>query len=325
MRKPRIKLSGRSAVYHCMARVVGGQRLLKKPEKERLRRLLWEYADFCGLEVLTYCLMSNHFHVLVRVPGKITLSDAQLIGKVRALHGPKSALFQGMEAHYEKQGHLPGDVRSALLARMGDVSVFMKELKQRLSKWYNKQHDRFGTLWAERFKSVLVEDTPHAVSCVAMYIDLNPVRAGILKDPKDYRFCGYAQALAGHGGARQGLMSFHPPGAEWRQVARTYRKALLIQSATSSHSDKVVLDRKVIQKKLSKGAQLSRGEVLRLKIRYMSEGLILGSRNFVNEIFTQYRDRFGPKRKDGARKLRLVGPALGDLTAARDLQKAVIE
>ena len=73
----------------------------------------------------------------------------------------------------------------------------MKELKQRFSKWYNRQQNRCGTLWAERFKSVLVEDRPGAVQAVAAYLDLNPVRAGLVKDPKDCRWCGYAEAVAG--------------------------------------------------------------------------------------------------------------------------------
>ncbi len=56
----------------------------------------------------------------------------------------------------------------------------MKELKQRFSRWYNRQTGRFGTLWAERFKSVLVEDHPANVETLAAYIDLNPVRAGLV-------------------------------------------------------------------------------------------------------------------------------------------------
>jgi hypothetical protein len=97
---------------------------------------------------------------------------------------------------------------------MGDVSVFMKELKQRFSKWFNKERNRFGTLWAERFKSVLVEDQPGVVQTVAAYVDLNPVRAGLVKDPKDYRWCGYAEAVGGNETARRGLASVHR-SAEW--------------------------------------------------------------------------------------------------------------
>jgi hypothetical protein len=52
-----------------------------------------------------------------------------------------------------------------------------------------------GTLWEGRFKSVLVEGTGQTLSTMAAYIDLNPVRAGIVKDPADYRWSGYAEAV----------------------------------------------------------------------------------------------------------------------------------
>ena len=59
----------------------------------------------------------------------------------------------------------------------------------------------------DRFTSILVQGTGHPLSAVAAYIDLNSVRAGLAKDPKDYRFCGYAEAVAGQTKAREGLMS----------------------------------------------------------------------------------------------------------------------
>ena len=90
---------------------------------------------------------------------------------------------------------------------MGDLAVFIKEVKQRFSSLYNKSHERYGTLWAERFKSVLVEGSLSALRTVAAYIDLNPVRAGLVEDPKDYRFCGYAEALAGARQAQAGIQS----------------------------------------------------------------------------------------------------------------------
>ncbi len=60
-------------------------------------------------------------------------------------------------------------------------------------------------LWADRFKSLLIEGG-EALAAVAAYIELNPVRAGLCADPKDYRYCGYAEALAkGSPLARQGI------------------------------------------------------------------------------------------------------------------------
>ena len=58
----------------------------------------------------------------------------------------------------------------------------------------------------ERFKSVLVEGKGNPLQTMAAYIDLNPVRAGLVGDPKDYRFCGYAEAVAGNRLAKAGLV-----------------------------------------------------------------------------------------------------------------------
>jgi putative transposase len=83
------------------------------------------------------------------------------------------------------------------------------------------------------------------------------------------------------------------------------------------------MDRETIQAELDSETELSRGEVLRLRVRYMTDGMVLGSKAYVNEVFVDHRDRFGPKRKTGARKLREVGHALGLLTSARDLRTQV--
>ena len=69
MRLARIKIEGESAVYHCISRIVGGQFLLADEEKEKFRQLIWLQSKFSGVEVITYCVMSNHFHLLIRVPG----------------------------------------------------------------------------------------------------------------------------------------------------------------------------------------------------------------------------------------------------------------
>jgi len=66
--------------------------------------------------------------------------------------------------------------------------------------------------------------------------------------------------------------------------------------------------------------------VLRLRVRYFTDGVVLGTRNYVNEVFVEYRDRFGPRRKSGARKLRGLGDLreLEDLATMRDLQIDVV-
>ncbi len=322
MRMARIKVNGRSAVYHCISRVVGGQRLLGPLEREKLREMLWQQAAFSGVEIITYCLMANHIHVLVRVGAEFTATDAQLVERALQFYGKKSLYAEMLSKAIKKKGVLPEDLREGLRERMGDVSAFMKELKQRFSKWYNRQQNRYGTLWAERFKSVLVEDQPSAVQAVAAYVDLNAVRAGLVKDPKEYRWCGYAEAVGGNNLARKGLGSFFP-WTDWRKVAREYRQVLLVTGGRAGSSGKVVLDPEEIRRELERKGDLKLGQVLRLRVRYFSDGVVLGSRNYVNEVFREYRDRFGARRRDGARPMRGLA-ALGELATMRDLQVNVV-
>ena len=318
MRLPRLKASqDQSAVYHCISRVVGGEFLLDDLGKEQLARLLLKLAAFCGIELITYCMMGNHFHLLIRVPVRQELSDTELLQRLEDFYGKRGALTVLAREGIESRDGIDAVLRQSLLERMGDVSAFMKEFKQRFSRWYNRQSGRFGTLWAERFKSVLVEDTPGAVRMVAAYIDLNPVRAGLVQDPKDHRFCGYAKALAGNEVLRKGLMSCLKPG-EWSEAAAEYRMSLFVTAGSSGRSDKVALDRETILAELKRGGELSLGQMLRLRVRHLTDGLVLGSREFVNEVFIQHREKFGSRRKDGARRIR--GFPLPDIRVLRDLQ-----
>jgi putative transposase len=318
MRIPRIKLANRTAVYHVISRVVGSERLLDDICRETLAKMIWKLAAFCGVEVITYCVMSNHFHILLRVPELPALTDAQLIERLEGLYGRNGTLTLLARQAVAERGKIDADIRQGLLERMGDVSVFMKELKQRFSLWYNRHHSRFGTLWAERFKSVLVEDQPSSLEAVAAYIDLNPVRAGLVDDPKDYRFCGYAAAVAGNVLARKGLMSFQKAETSWSTCAATYRMRLFVGGGATHQSGKVILDKEKIKAVIEQGGELSLGQVLRLRVRHMSDGVALGTRAFVNEVFTLHREKFGARRKDGARPIRALA-SIG-LMALRDLR-----
>ena len=285
--------------------------------KEKLVSLMWRMATFCGVEVITYCIMSNHLHLLIRVREDGGVGDEELVRRMEALYGKRGVLVKVARQGMREQGRVGEDLRQAMVGRMGDVSGFMKELKQRYSRWYNGQAGRYGTLWAERFKSVVVEDQPGAVEAVAAYIDLNPVRAGLVEDPAEYRFSGYGEAVAGGKRAQEGLMSFQEK-AEWEEGGAAYRRRLYVGGGVSGSSGKRVLDREAIKAVMARGGELSWGQVLRLRIRHMSDGVVLGSKGFVNEIYAMHREKFGARRRDGARPIR--GVRLGGLMALRDLR-----
>jgi putative transposase len=342
MRRRRLKApaSHQVAYYHCVSRVVNRDFVLGGAEKDKLVEYMRTYERLYGLRVLAYCVMSNHFHILVEVPQRPPAADLPdddaLVAKVRGCLGDKVA--GGLEwelAHLRGIGAAEAAeaLRERWFARMWDISSFMKVLKQRFSQWFNGRHARRGTLWEDRYRSVLVEGAGHALRAMAAYIDLNPVRAGICEDPKDYRWCGYAEAVAGGKLAREAvswLVAVDPRGGMRRETAdrqaggpRAVKEALrrwrcilyglpecearLAEEAAKKDAA-TVFRRRIPRGKalevLAAGGKLSQADYLRCKVRYFSDGVVLGGRAFVEDIFLTCRERFGPKRRTGARPLR---------------------
>jgi len=321
MRQARLKMRGVPAVYHCVTRVVAGARLLGEREREVLKGQIWRTAGFCGVEVLTYCLMANHFHLLVRVPPQEGLPEGELRRRIGLLYPEGDPRAEAFEARLRAEDPAVRErCRAELEARMGELSAFMKALKQRFSVWYNRAHGRFGALWAERFKSLLVEDDPFALRTVAAYIDLNPVRAGLARDPALYRHCGYAEAMGGARRAREGLVSLCGRGG-WSAAARSYRVALFGKGGSydAARGAGAAVDPERAREVLRSGGRLGLEEALRCRARYFTDGAALGSPAFARRVFEGFRERFGARRRDGPRPLR--GADWGGLACLRGLRK----
>ena len=322
MRAPRAKPTDRPVLFHCTSRLTHETPFLDRLEKEFFRRRMRKLARSCHMPLINYSVMGNHFHILCRPPRRVRLSDTQILAKLRAYYGPRSPQYRLFQ---ELLGQGPSTLREQLraqyLARMGDVSVYMKELKEGFSRWYNRRHQRQGTLWAKRFDSVTIQDTTRARMVVSAYIDLNCVRAGLVADPKAYRFCGYAEALSGGREARRGLASFLPPGRGSERLA-FYRQVLFGTAGRANSPHKAVLKPEVIARVLRQGGRLSLAQVLRVRVRYLTQGAVLGSREFVEAMWRQFYRRLSPKRRSGARKMK--GADWGELRVLRDLQKDVI-
>ncbi len=314
-----------------MTRTVNKENLIDGMAKEVLRKQLWQIADFSGVEVITYCLLNSHFHALVQVPDResVVISDKELMRRYRVLY-PKPTPYQQadakvLEMKLLEDGEEGKALREQLLARMHDVSQFMKTLKQRFSIWYNRSHNRVGTLWSERFKSTLVEGTDAALRITAAYIDLNPVRAKIVDDPKDYRWSGYGEAMGGNARARRGICESirHSDREEirWRKAASEYRKLLYCKGALRSPSGGATIPDEEWRKVIQSGGKVPVAAALRCRVRYFTDGAVLGSEGFVQGVFEEFRSQFGAKRKSGP--LRMKGSDWEGLTVLRELRREV--
>jgi len=79
-------------------------------------------------------------------------------------------------------GHIP-----SLRVKLSSLSEFVREIKVGFTRYYNQRHNRRGYFWGDRFKSVIVEKGETLINCLA-YIDLNPLRAGLVDRPEKYRW-----------------------------------------------------------------------------------------------------------------------------------------
>jgi putative transposase len=328
MRQPRLLQPHGDAFYHCVSRVVDRRFIFGHEEKEYFLRWMRKLEAFTGLQVVTYALMSNHFHLLVKVPDRASLAPltpASLPPLLDLIYTPHQSLAIRQEldrALAAGDDAWTAQILARLEARRGDLSAFLKDLKQRFTQWFNRKNGRAGTLWEGRFKSVLVEGSEHALLTIAAYIDLNPVRAGLVSDPKDYRHCGYAEAVAGRRLARKGLatiLSHTSSGTNrtvtWASTAPRYRE-LLTHHGTPRQPDPA---RGTPARRGMSQAPLTLPAALRCRVRYFTDGAALGSAAFVDEVFRQNRHRHGPRRTSGARKMQ--GADWGELRTLRDLRK----
>lgn len=192
MRIPRIflKVDGSDQFFHLISRVANKQFLLNDRAKMVFVSYLRRYEAFSGCQVLTYCLMDNHFHLLLKVPKRPETIPCEEVER-RLTHIMNDTKMQSVRARIEllSTAEDKSELESYLdtfRKRMFDLSFFMKDLKQRFTQWYNHEFEHEGTLWESRFTSIIVSNSSQALLRVASYIDLNPVRAGMVEDPADY-------------------------------------------------------------------------------------------------------------------------------------------
>ena len=192
-RTARVKSTGAgTAYYHLMSRASNRQFLFSKSAaKDRLMDITRRAAEFSGVKLIAVTIMDNHFHILCSVTrSSEPVPQDEIIRRVGVIKGEKAA--EKLSEHLERlsaagftsmlEAELDGYRR-----RMGDISAFMKTLKELFAVWYNREYRYCGSIWSGVFKSTMVESGMYLEYC-RRYIMMNPVRAGIVTQIKAYRW-----------------------------------------------------------------------------------------------------------------------------------------
>jgi len=145
-----LRIEFKGAVYHITSRGNARQAIfLDEKDFADFLRVLCSVVKRYHFILHTFCLMNNHYHLLIETP-------------------------------------------------YGNLSKGMRQLNGLYTQRFNRRHQRVGHLFQGRYKAILIDKDNYLLE-LSRYVVLNPVRAGIVKDPKDWRWSAY-QATTGHKG-----------------------------------------------------------------------------------------------------------------------------
>jgi len=290
-RIPRLLIKGEKAIYHVISRTALQGLPMEACHKDYLFNLIRMLGRIYFAEVFGVTIMGNHFHLLVRMLPGDGVRDDDIVSRFDELYHGKRVLMPGQIEYYRRKWE--------------NLSEFVKDIKQTFTKYYNKVTGRKGYFWSDRYKSLIVQHGEPLIHCLA-YIDLNPVRAGIVKRPEHYRWSGFAYHF--QRGNADGFLSLDFGSEEFNVVdnkekIRRYRR--YVYEAGAVHREKsAFIDSHTMDKERKRGYEMQRYERFQLRTRFFTESGILGSKEFVESHFRLFKHVFKTDNDRKAMKIK---------------------
>jgi REP element-mobilizing transposase RayT len=286
-RTQRLIINDETAVYHVMSRTALDGFPLDDIENDFMVDLIRRYSTLYFVEILGFCLMGNHFHLLVRMFPEFKFTDEDIKKRYANFYGEEEVFADGRILYWRE--------------KLSSLSEFMREIKVGFARYYNKRHNRRGYFWGDRFKSVIVENGETLINGLA-YIDLNPLRAGLVERPEDYRWnsLGYHIQTDNQDNFLSldfGLKEFGILDADER--LKRYRRYVYEAGAVSGSEEPAagVIDTNVLGKERKNDFELKRVRRFRYRTRYFTDSGIIGTKEFVSSNYGRFKSPICPKKK----------------------------
>ena len=293
-RIPRMVIDDETTVYHVMSRTALDGFPLGDIEKDFMIDLIKRYSSLYFVEILGFCLMGNHFHILVKMLPENKFSDEEIKNRFVLFYGDERIFADGL---------IP-----SLREKLSCLSEFMREIKVGFARFYNRRHNRRGYFWGDRFKSVIVEKGETLINCLA-YIDLNPLRAGLVERPEEYRWnsLGYHVQTNNRGNFLStdfGLKEFNVKNK--KECIRRYRRYVYEAGSVNlpEKGNVKIIEDKVLEKERRREFELSRSDRFRYRTRYFTDSGIIGSKEFVAQNYQRFKHLFYSKHEKKPRPIK---------------------
>ena len=278
----RLVMEGEQAVYHVMSRTALDGFPFGDVEKDYFFKVVKRLSKVYFSEIIGICCMGNHFHLLVKMFPEGDFQDEEIKRRYKRYYGKDKLISEGQIPSFR--------------ARWSSLSEFVKEVKLGFTRFYNRRHNRRGFLWGDRFKSVIVEKGETLINCLA-YIDLNPVRAGIVEKPDEYRWNSIGYHVQSDNkdeflSLDFGLKEFNVLDSKER--LRRYRRFLYEKGAKKTEKG-VQINKNTLEKERGRDFKLSRINRFAYRTRYFSDSGIIGTREFVSKNYQKFKHFFQSK------------------------------
>ena len=198
--------------YHCTSRCVRraflcGEDLLSgrsfEHRKQWVRQRLEALAGAFAIDVLGFAVMSNHLHVILRNRPDVAreFNDEEVARRWRRVFS-QNPEADAAETNELAVRMLLAEAVAERRRRLASISWFMRALCEPIARRANREDQATGRFWEGRFKCQAVLDEA-ALLALSIYVDLNPIRAGVAHTPETSQYTGAFERIAGRREAAQ--------------------------------------------------------------------------------------------------------------------------
>jgi putative transposase len=221
-----------------------------------------------------WVVMGNHYHLVVYMESPREMSLKELRERAALLY--KDTVMDGwLAASWER-----------FQSRIFDVSELMRNLQSKIARWYNVTHNRRGRFWADRFKSVLLENEKAVFDCL-LYIELNPVRAKIVERPEEYDGSSlyYRELKDDKWMASIKEITKRPRRSDGM---RDYKACIYYRGSVPTKENQAAISKRLLAQEESRG--FTAEGLFTKRVRHLTDGVVIGSEEFIKEKLHQLRE-----------------------------------
>ena len=276
-RLARVKAENCGAYYHLCGRtggIIGDYPLNEKQCRHTIINFIKFFSKVFCMRVFGFSIMGNHYHLIIQMEAPRAVTRKELKARASLLY-KEEILHNWPETNWRR-----------FAERIFDVSELMRSLQAKIARWYNETYNRRGRFWADRFKSVLLEDEKAMFDCL-LYVELNPVRAGIVERPEDYEGSSiYYREVKDD--------SWMAPLAEitgqntYKEAMQDYKAYVYYRGSVPTKENQASISPLLLKQEEARG--FTSAGMFKKRIRHFTDGVVMGSAAYVREKLKEVRN-----------------------------------